>query len=274
MPGVETARFVGPAERLGAGERGHAQKGGAGHIGMEAVEEADFGQYVEVGVGSEAVGADGDADAAGQELPKRMRRMAEGGVGAGAVDDAGVGWDRGGRVEVVAVNDQGRRQAVEKAQDMVSVFRQPFRIPDAEFLEQEDERPAPEDEQFLFRRCLREVDGDGHAAGGGGEEQRGTDAVRSMWANAGAAGRRGDSGGEPAVEAFVGAGGAVLRQPQEFAEDHRPYRRVGERVPAAAVAGNVAEQRRAEAQTFGQTRPDVGLHLLRRAGPPMSDYFS
>ena len=237
------------------------------------MEEADFGEYVEVGVGGEAVGADGDADAAGEKLTKRMRRMAEGGVSARAVDDGGVVRDGRAGSEKVAVNDQGRARAVEKSQNVVRVFRQPFRVPNAEVAQEGNERPAPRKKKFLLRRRFGEVNGDGHAAGGGGKEERGAHAVGRMGADAGAAGRRRTSGGEPAVETFPGSEGAVLGQPKEFAEDDRPKRRLRQRVPAAAVAGDVAEQRRAEPQAFGQPRPDIGLHLFRRTVAAERNYF-
>ena len=46
---------------------------------------------------------------------------------------------------------------------MVGVFRQPVRIVDAQVAQERDERPAAELKQFLFRRRLREVNGDGNA---------------------------------------------------------------------------------------------------------------
>ena len=103
------AGFVGPSERLGAGQRGHAQQYGAGHIRIKAAQKTDFRKHVKIGVGREAISADGDAHAAREKFPKRMRRMAEGGVGAGAVDDTGVGRNRGGWTEEVAVNNKRRR---------------------------------------------------------------------------------------------------------------------------------------------------------------------
>ena len=111
MPGVQAAGLVGPAQRLGAGQRGHAQQRRARQVGIAAVQEAGLGQHVEVGVGGEAVGAQGDADAAGEELAEGVRRVAEGGVRARAVDEAAVGGNRALRAEVVAVDEQRRVQA-------------------------------------------------------------------------------------------------------------------------------------------------------------------
>ena len=49
--------------------------------------ESGFGEDVEVGVGGEAIGAEADSDAALEELAERVRRMAERGMRARAVDD-------------------------------------------------------------------------------------------------------------------------------------------------------------------------------------------
>ena len=88
--GCQATGFVGPAQRFGAAQRGHAQDLVTWNIGITRMDEARFGQQVQIGIGCEAVGAKGDADASGEELTKRMRRMAEGSVGARTVDDGGL----------------------------------------------------------------------------------------------------------------------------------------------------------------------------------------
>ena len=70
--------------------------------------EARFRPEVEVRVGREAIGAESDTNAAGQEFAERMRGMAESGVGARAVDHTGVGWYRGGKVKEITVDDERR----------------------------------------------------------------------------------------------------------------------------------------------------------------------
>src|SRR5436189_4319449 len=85
LAGSQTARLVGPAKGLGAGERRHPQQRRAGKVRILTAEEARLGEEVEVGVGGKAVGAQGDAVVAAQELAEGVRRMAEGRVRAGAV---------------------------------------------------------------------------------------------------------------------------------------------------------------------------------------------
>ena len=75
-------------------ERRHPQQRVARHVRVPAVDEACLGEQVEVGVGREAVGAERDADAAGEELAERVRRVAEGGVRARAVDDGAARQER------------------------------------------------------------------------------------------------------------------------------------------------------------------------------------
>ena len=87
FPRRQAAGLIGPAERLRPAEGCHAEQGFPRHIGMPLVNKARFRPEVEVRIGREAIGAEGDTNAAGQEFAERMRRMAEGGVGAGAVDD-------------------------------------------------------------------------------------------------------------------------------------------------------------------------------------------
>ncbi len=49
--------------------------------------EPSFGEYVQIGVGGQAIGAQAHSSVLNQKFPERMWRMLEGSVSAGAVDD-------------------------------------------------------------------------------------------------------------------------------------------------------------------------------------------
>src|SRR5262245_41497307 len=101
------------------------------------VEETRFVKHAQVGVGGEAVGAQRDANPAGQEVAKRMRRVAEGSVSARAVDDGVLAADRCVASEIVAVNPELRDAQLPRGRPphLSWGMSQSARVPDTQLLE-------------------------------------------------------------------------------------------------------------------------------------------
>src|SRR5438876_8062638 len=92
--GFEAAGYSIEAERFSAAQRRHAKQGDLIEVRVARSDESRFSEQAQIGVGGEAIGAERDSDAAGEEFAERMRRMAKRGVGAGAIYDRGLRPDR------------------------------------------------------------------------------------------------------------------------------------------------------------------------------------
>src|SRR5262249_59889258 len=93
------------------------------------VQMAHVGQDAEIGIGGKAIGSEGDTDAAFEKMLKRMRRVTERDVCSGAINDAAIVRDIRGRRQIIAMNKEGWRQAVQEVQHVLSVFCQASRFP-------------------------------------------------------------------------------------------------------------------------------------------------
>src|SRR5262249_48142677 len=113
----------------------------ARHVGMPGVDESRFGEHVEIGIGREAIGAKRDTNAAREKLAERMRRMAEGGVGAGTVDDGSTPKFQPLRVEVVSMSIEriGYSKTMPHETNLFRMRQQSFGIPDTQLSEERNE---------------------------------------------------------------------------------------------------------------------------------------
>src|SRR6185437_12761102 len=124
---------------------------------MPRMDVSRFGEQVQVRVGSEAIGAKANADAATQELAKWMRRMAEGRVRARAEDDRAVPRDARSRGEMVAVDEQFRLAEIDSLHGRAVRCKRPGWIPGIQLLQELGERPAVVMQQFDFTRPFGKV---------------------------------------------------------------------------------------------------------------------
>ena len=148
----QAARLIGPPQRFGAAERGHAEDVCGGNLGVAAMDEAGLFEDAEIGVGGEAIGAERDTNAARQEFAKWVRRMAEGGVGARAVDDSAVRRDGRLRRKVVGVDIQYLLRRAGQLDNIRQVERQSSRIPGAALGQKRDEGAKLRDGNGMRRR--------------------------------------------------------------------------------------------------------------------------
>src|SRR2546423_1778706 len=68
----QAAGFLFPAQRLGAVHGCHAQEGFVWHLGELSMQETCLGENIQVGIGCQAVCAQGDANPRSQEFTKGM----------------------------------------------------------------------------------------------------------------------------------------------------------------------------------------------------------
>ena len=272
MPGVEAAGFVGPAQRLGAGERGHAQRACARARRDGGGAEARLGEHVEVGVGGEAVGAEGDADAAGEEVAEGVRRMAEGGVGARAVDDACRGPERRVGREVVAVGVQATDRARRVSSTTgAGLCASPVGSQTPSSARKGTNGPRLSFQQFQFGgRSPR----DGWSCGGRRRRPRPAASARKLYGACGLSpGRQVAVGPEAALALQVGARASRARSAVSPSSSWKTTARSG----ASTSASSSAPPRRcrppasSRAQALREAEPDVGLHLLRRTAAAVGD---
>ena len=186
------SRFQSTANRVEAEGHGpvlgdRIQQPVVGEIGVQAVEEPGFRENVEIGIRSEAIGAEADADTAAGELAEGVRRMIEGRVGARANDEGDIRSEFGSEfgIEVVAVDDQSAFGGPDSLKYFGWRMHQPRFIPGVQPLQKIDERPGAMFQQFEFPRRFGQMNG-GEAAN---IEEFRPATVRRMRADAGSVGR-------------------------------------------------------------------------------------
>ena len=153
----QTAGDVLPAQGGGSVQGRHAQQHVSGKVGMQAMQEACFGQDTQIGIGRQAIGPQRDARALGEKVAEPMRCMTERGMGSWAINDRDPA--DGLRLQIVGMHEESSRRMFKEPTNLRRGRDQAVRIKDAQAFEKLGQGTALVCEKFEFLWRLREVNG-------------------------------------------------------------------------------------------------------------------
>ena len=245
---------IGPADRLGAAPRGALEQPRRRDPGREVVQRRQLAEQVQIGGAGQAVGADRDARAGGEEARRRRAADADPDVAARTRHDRRARLGETGQLGVRALHAVHREQRRPDDAETIEVLdrparrRRPARIPGAAGVEDVAPAAAPGVQELELVGRFADVDAADRAGPGGARAEQAQHVRRDRVGRV-----RHDVGGDArrsvrldVLRRGVDQRGGIGRvEADDLAEDDAVQPAARQRLLAGGGVGDVADRRRA-----------------------------